>query len=154
MKRRECRWSRAITIGIWQGDEQTVTQPDKDKDPRLVRPRSGLLHIVDAAGYSMAGLRRLWCETAARLEIVGAGIVAVVFALQGAEPWHWLVVGLLFVLVLATEAINTALEELADHLSPEWSQMAKNVKDLGSLAVGLMLLATGGFVAAVLLGVV
>lgn len=52
------------------------------------------------------------------------------------------------------EAINTALEDLADHLSPEWSQMAKNVKDLGSLAVGLMLLATGGFVAAVLLSVV
>jgi len=128
-----------------------VTRANKDKPPKRARPRSGLLHIVDAAGYSLAGLRRLWGETAARLEIGGAAVVAVLFALRGAEPWHWLVALFLFALVLAMEAINTALEDLADHLSPEWSQMAKNVKDLGSLAVGLMLLATSGFVAAVLL---
>ncbi|CUX83545.1 MAG: diacylglycerol kinase (ATP dependent) [Roseibaca calidilacus] len=128
-----------------------MTRANKDKPPKRARPRSGLLHIVDAAGYSLAGLRRLWGETAARLEIGGAAVVAVLFALRGAEPWHWLVALFLFALVLAMEAINTALEDLADHLSPEWSQMAKNVKDLGSLAVGLMLLATSGFVAAVLL---
>lgn len=110
------------------------------------------MHIIDAAGYSMDGLRRLWAETAARLEIGGAVVVAGLFALRGAEPWHWLVALLLFALVLAMEAVNTALEDLADHLSPEWSQMAKNVKDLGSLAVGLMLVSTSGFVVAVLLG--
>jgi diacylglycerol kinase (ATP) len=128
-----------------------VTRPDPDKRPKVARPRGGLLHIVDAAGYSVAGLRRLWAETAARLEFGGAVLVAALFALRGAEPWHWLVALFLFALVLAMEAINTALEDLADHLSPDWSRMAKNVKDLGSLAVGLMLLATSGFVAAVLL---
>lgn len=131
-----------------------MTQPDKDNYPKPDRPRGGLLHIVDAAGYSLAGLRRLWRETAARLEMLGAVLVVVLFGLGSAAPWHWLVAAFLFALVLAMEAVNTALEDLADHLSPEWSQMAKNVKDLGSLAVGLMLLATGGFVAAVLLGVV
>lgn len=129
-----------------------MTPVHDDDRPKLTPPRNGLLHIVDAAGYSLAGLRRLWAETAARLEIGGAAVVAALFALRGAEPWHWLVAALLFALVLAAEAINTALEELADHLSPDWSLMAKNVKDLGSLAVGLMLLATGGFVTMVLLG--
>lgn len=131
-----------------------MTQPDKDNDPRQVRARGGLMHIVDAVGYSLAGLRRLWREAATRLEVGGAGVVAVVFALHGAELWHWLVALFLFALVLAIEAINTALEELVDQLSPDWSQMAKNVKDLGSFAVGVILLAAGGFVAAVLLSVV
>ncbi|MCC1480853.1 diacylglycerol kinase [Roseibaca sp. Y0-43] len=127
------------------------------RDPQrrqITPPRRGLLHVIDAAGYSIAGLRRLWAETAARLEVFGAVVVAVLFALRGAEPWHWLVAVMLFALVLAVEAINTALEELADHLSPEWSVMAKHVKDLGSAAVGLVLLATGTFVVAVLLGIV
>ena len=78
-----------------------MTRANKDKPPKRARPRSGLLHIVDAAGYSLAGLRRLWGETAARLEIGGAAVVAVLFALRGAEPWHWLVALFLFALVLA-----------------------------------------------------
>jgi diacylglycerol kinase (ATP) len=47
-------------------------------------------------------------------------------------------------LLIAVEALNTALEVLVDHLSPGWSQFAKEAKDLGSLAVacviGLVLL--------------
>jgi diacylglycerol kinase (ATP) len=131
-----------------------MTKPGPDDDHKLIPQRHGLLHVIDAAGYSMDGLRRLWSETAARLEVLGAVVVAVLFALRGVEPWHWLVALMLFALVLAAEAINTALEELADHLSPDWSQMAKTVKDLGSAAVGLVLLATGAFVVSVLLGLV
>lgn len=131
-----------------------MTAGSDDKRPQLIPPRGGVLHVIDAAGYSLAGFRRLWAETAARLEFGGAVLVAILFALRGAEPWHWLVAAMLFALVLAFEAVNTALEDLADHLSPDWSRMAKNVKDLGSLGVGLMLMATGSFVAAVLWGVV
>ena len=129
-----------------------MTENPDDKRPQPVAPRGGVLHVIDAAGYSLAGLRRLWAETAARLELGGAVVVAALFALRGAEPWHWLVALFLFALVLAFEAVNTALEDLADHLSPDWSRMAKNVKDLGSLAVGLMLVVTGVFVLAVLSG--
>jgi diacylglycerol kinase (ATP) len=106
----------------------------KDTNPirKVIPPRGGLLHVVDAAGYSWAGFRRLWAETAARLELLGAGLAAVGFVLIGAELWHWLV--------------------LTDHISPEWSQMAKDAKDLGSLAVGLLLLIATSFVLTVMLG--
>ena len=57
---------------------------------------------------------------------------------------------LLFLLLLAVEALNTAVEVLVDRISPEWSQMAKDAKDLGSLAVGLVLLGIAGFVVWVL----
>lgn len=118
----------------------------------VVPPRGGLLHVVDAAGYSLAGLRRLWSETAARLEILGAGGVGLLFVVRGVEPWHWLVALALFALILAAEALNTAIEVLTDRISPEWSQMAKDAKDLGSLAVGLLLLVTGSFVGLVMAG--
>jgi diacylglycerol kinase (ATP) len=58
----------------------------------------------------------------------------------------------LLALVLAVEALNTAIEVLTDHISPEWSQMAKDAKDLGSLAVGLLLLIATSFVLTVMLG--
>ena len=121
--------------------------------PRTVRPpRAGVLHIVDAAGYSLAGLRRLWSETAARLEIAGAGAVGILFAVREVALWHWLVALGLFAVILAAEALNTAIEVLTDQISPGWSQMAKDAKDLGSLAVGLLLLVTAGFVGLVLAG--
>lgn len=126
-------------------------------DPTLrvvVAPRAGLLHVIDAACYSVAGLRRLWHETAARLEFAGAGIIAVGFMARGVEVWHWLVAGLLLTLILAVESLNTAIEVLTDRLSPEWSQMAKDAKDLGSLAVGLMLVVTGMFVGLVMFGLI
>ena len=122
--------------------------------PAVTPPRRGLPHVLDATAYSMAGLRRLWAETAARLEFAGAGVIAVGFALRGAEVWHWLAAAALFALVLAVEALNTAIEELTDRLSPGWSRMARDAKDLGSLAVGLMLLVWGGFALAVMLGAV
>jgi len=128
-------------------------EPGVETDRNVIPPRDGLLHIVDAAGYSLAGLRRLWAETAARLEVSAAVIVALGFVWQGAALWHWLVALFLFALVLAVEALNTAIEVLTDRISPEWSQMAKDAKDLGSLAVGLVLIVCTVFVAVVLAGI-
>lgn len=126
-----------------------------ESSPRqVVRPRGGLLHVIDAAGYSLAGFRRLWAETAARLEILGAALAGLAFWWAGAALWHWLVGAALLALVLAVEALNTAIEVLTDRLSPEWSQMAKDAKDLGSLAVGLLLVLAGGFVVLVVTGAV
>lgn len=120
----------------------------------VVPPRGGLWHVLDASAYSLAGLRRLWRETAARLELGAAVITAAAFLWRGAELWHWLVAGFLLALILTVEALNTAIEVLTDRLSPEWSQMAKDAKDLGSLAVGLMLLVAGVFSGCVLTGVI
>lgn len=120
---------------------------------RIAPPRAGLLHVLDAAAYSAAGFRRLMQETAARLELAGALLSAGCFVTISAALWQWAVLVALFALVLATEALNTAIEVVVDRVSPEWSEAAKHAKDLGSLAVGLMLLLTSGFVFGVLLHV-
>ncbi len=54
-------------------------------------------------------------------------------------------------LVVLVEALNTALEEVVDHLSPGWSQFAKNAKDLGSLAVACAISILGLYVLGVLI---
>ena len=58
-----------------------------------------------------------------------------VLALWGASAPALLGMAGLVLLLVATEALNTALEVLVDHLSPGWSAFAKDAKDLGSLAV-------------------
>ena len=58
---------------------------------------------------------------------------------------------ILFLLLLAIEALNTAIEVLTDLVSPEWSQQAKHAKDLGSLAVALLIGANTACFAIILL---
>ena len=103
----------------------------QEKPPR----KTGVAHFFAAAGYSMGGLQRLARESAFRQEvalIAGLMVVFLVFGASVPELLGLLAIGLALV---AVEALNTALEVLVDHLSPGWSQFAKEAKDLGSLAV-------------------
>ena len=109
--------------------------------------KSGIAHFFAAAGYSLGGLKRLARESAFRQEVgLIAGLLAVLLVFGASLPE---VLGLLAIglLLIAVEALNTALEVLVDHLSPGWSAFAKDAKDLGSLAVactiGALLLYTG-----------
>lgn len=127
--------------------------PDGQNPPQrpVPKPRGGLLHIVDAAGYSLAGARRLWQETAARLELLGAALGMALLALHGAQLSQWLIFIGLMAALLVVEALNTAIEVLTDRISPEWSLAAKHAKDLGSLAVGMTICLVCGYLGLVLL---
>ena len=68
-------------------------------------------------------------------------------------PWafvlgqHWLETAVLLgtvVLVLIVEILNTAVESAIDRVGPEWHEMSKRAKDLGSAAVFLSLLLCAG----------
>ncbi|MDP3197639.1 diacylglycerol kinase [Tabrizicola sp.] len=103
----------------------------QEKPPR----KSGIAHFLAAAGYSIGGLRRLARESAFRQEAaLIAGLLALLVAFGASLPeiLGMLAIGLV---LIAVEALNTAIEVLVDHLSPGWSQFAKDAKDLGSLAV-------------------
>ncbi len=104
---------------------------DKAKPPR----KTGIAHFFAAAGYSAAGLRRLARESAFRQEAVFGVVALAGLALWGASCLQLLGMAALVLLLVAVEALNTAMEVLVDHLSPGWSAFAKDAKDLGSLAV-------------------
>ena len=103
----------------------------QDKPPR----KTGIAHFFAAAGYSIGGLKRLAGESAFRQEAALIAGLLLLFLVAGAslpEVLGMLAIGLV---LIAVEALNTAIEVLVDHLSPGWSQFAKDAKDLGSLAV-------------------
>ena len=104
-------------------------------------------HIVQSAGYSMAGLAFLLrSEIAARIEASVIVLAFLGFLAMGRSLVEFLILLVLACVLLAVESLNTAVEVLVDRISPEYSQFGKIAKDLGSAAVFLTLTAGGLFI--------
>ncbi|RWX81838.1 diacylglycerol kinase [Neorhizobium lilium] len=101
----------------------------------------GIRHLFAAFGYSLAGAMRLLQETAFRHELLLALVVLGSFAYAGASMAACMVQIVLILALFSFEAINTAIEEIVDRVSPEWSKTGRHAKDLGSFAVLCMLAA-------------
>jgi diacylglycerol kinase (ATP) len=110
----------------------------------------GIGHFLAAARYSMGGVRRLWGETAFRHETLAFVIIMALFIYEGVAAWAYVGAVILYLLTASIEALNTAVEEMVDHVSPGYSEMGKHAKDLGSFAVFCLLLANGVWAAFVL----
>lgn len=108
---------------------------------------TGIAHVFAAAGYSIGGIRRLWQETAFRHITLCLPVCGVVLAWAGASVADYCVMMVLFFALVATEALNTAIECIVDHLAPNWEEFARDAKDLGSLATMCLLGANGVFIA-------
>jgi diacylglycerol kinase (ATP) len=84
-------------------------------------------------------------EEAFRQELIALA-VAVPFAFVIAEDW-WKRLALIAILVLllVVELLNTAIEKLCDRMTRANDPAIGYVKDMGSAAVGLMILIAGVF---------
>lgn len=94
--------------------------------------------------YSWAGLRFGWGETAFRQEAIAA--VALI-PLAGWLGQSWVERSLLVatvMLVLIVELLNSGVESAVDRIGPQWHELSKRAKDLGSAAVLLSLLLCAG----------
>jgi diacylglycerol kinase (ATP) len=115
--------------------------------PNEVNPqksRTGLNRILHAGGYSVQGLRAGWGETAFRQEAIMA-IVLVPLAFWLGQ--NWVETALLagsVMLVMIVELLNTCIESAIDRIGPEWHDLSKRAKDMGSAAVLLSLLFCAG----------
>lgn len=121
--------------------------PSSTADADPLRPpvdaqkhRKGLNRVWHAAGYSLAGLRAGWHETAFRQEAIAA-IVLVPAAFWLGRSWveTVLLVGTVL-LVMIVELLNTGIECAIDRIGPDWHALSKRAKDMGSAAVLLSLL--------------
>ncbi len=85
---------------------------------------------------TLNGLRwALRHEQAIREEFAALAVgLPVSFFVAPDLAWWLALVGSLLMLIV-TELLNTAVEKLSDHVTPEHSQAIKVVKDLGSAAV-------------------
>lgn len=123
-------------------ESTAAPSPDAPSNPQ--KARRGLNRVWHATLYSLEGLRAGWGETAFRQEAIAAIVL-----LPGAV-WvgqSWLEVALLagsIILVMIVELLNTGIETAIDRIGPEWHDLSKRAKDMGSAAVMLSLLMAGG----------
>jgi diacylglycerol kinase (ATP) len=120
--------------------------PNTPQPEPVFRKETGLRHLFAAARYSMQGLERLWKEAAFRHEVLAFGAGLVLLGVIAAPFQHYLIFTVLMLLLFAVEALNTAIEEIVDRVSPEFSSVGRHAKDLGSFSVFCLLLVNGGFV--------
>ncbi len=106
-----------------------------------ITKKTGVSHLLAAATYSADGARRLLGESAFRHELIAFVVAMVLFVFVGATLFEFVAMTILFLLMIAFEALNTAIEEIVDRVSPEISEMGKHSKDLGSFAVFCLIIA-------------
>ena len=106
----------------------------------LQKQRRGLNRVIHAFGYSMQGLQAAMHEPAFRQE---AYLSFVMIPLAFYIGNNWVEISLLsgsVIFVLTVELLNTGLESAIDRVGPQWHDLSKRCKDLGSAAVLLSIL--------------
>jgi diacylglycerol kinase (ATP) len=104
------------------------------------KQRKGLSRLFHALGYSLSGFYAAWFEKAFRQEVIAA-LVLIPCAFWLGNTW--LEIAMLIsvvVMVMVVELLNTGIESAIDRIGPEWHQLAKRAKDIGSAAVLLSLM--------------
>ena len=97
--------------------------------------------LVNATIHSLRGLRHTIAnEAAVRQEVITLGLAILLgFFLSPGPAWYVAMIGVLIVL-LAVELLNTAIEKLSDHVTPEHHVEIGIIKDAASAAVFCLLL--------------
>lgn len=85
--------------------------------------------------YTLRTERNTWIELAAAAVVLVAGVWLRI------EPVEWAILGLTVFVILALEAVNSAIEAVVDLISPDYHELARIAKDA---AGGAMLFAVIG----------
>lgn len=95
------------------------------------------------AAYTLRTQRNAWIELTAALVAVAAGLWLRIEALA------WAVLALTIGLILALEAVNSAIEALVDLVSPDYHELARTAKDCAAGAMIFAVLGSLGVAAAI-----
>ena len=121
-------------------DNRGMNLPDEKINVNPQKSRTGLSRIWHALFFSVSGFKTGWTETAFRQEAWMAMVMLPAAFLLGQG---WVEIALLsgsVLMVMIVELLNTGLEKAIDRIGPEWHDLSKNAKDLGSAAVLLSLI--------------
>ncbi len=89
--------------------------------------------------YAFRGIGTLLAtQMNAKIHLIALIVVITVGLLVSLNLGEWALIALSIGIVLSAEAMNSALEFLADHTAPEWHDTVQKAKDL---AAGSVLLA-------------
>lgn len=109
-----------------------------------------LLAVLRSFGFAFVGiLTMVRTQRNAQIHLAAVVVVVTVGAILHITRLEWLAVTLITVLVLALEAVNTAIESVVDLASPQLHPLAKQAKDVAAGAV--LVAALGALVVAALI---
>ena len=98
--------------------------------------RFSLKERIKSFSYAFAGLKTLLLEEHnAYLHVAATFLVVALGFYFGLDSHEWIAIILCIGAVFALELINTSIEALADHVTPEKHHNIKKVKDLAAAAV-------------------
>ncbi|MBW2609940.1 MAG: diacylglycerol kinase [Deltaproteobacteria bacterium] len=96
----------------------------------------GISRLIRAFWYSIDGLKAAWKnEEAFRLEIIAALLVIPAGLWLGTTATQRALLIGIYLIILITELINSAIEAIVDRMGPERHVLSGRAKDLGSAAV-------------------
>jgi len=114
-------------------------------------PKNELARLAYATRNSLRGYTRVFRDEAAFRTQIAVLIVIVPIAGWLAESWfQFAILVSSWVLVLATELGNSAIEAAIDRIGPEQHDLAAKAKDAGSAMVMTAMLIAGGIWLAVI----
>lgn len=98
-------------------------------------------HIKNAVIYSIAGFKAAWNnEMAFRTEAIVIAIMLPIGIWMGKTVVEWALLIGSCMLVLITELLNSAVENVVDRIGTERHILSKQAKDLGSAAAAVSML--------------
>ena len=102
---------------------------------------------IKSFGHAFNGLKSLITgEHNFRIHLATVAVVLVLASILHLSAYEWVALVLVMGLVISLEVINTAVEKMADIVSPEKSNTIKTIKDV--LAAGVLI----GAITAVIIG--
>lgn len=103
--------------------------------------KTGLRRLINAFGYSLAGLKAAYKnEDAFRQETVMAIVLIPLALYLGTSPMMRAMMIGAVLLVMIVELLNSSIEATVDRISLENHKLAARAKDIGSAAVLVSLL--------------
>ncbi|AJE14201.1 MULTISPECIES: diacylglycerol kinase [Stutzerimonas] len=104
-------------------------------DAATLKGRQGLRRIVQAGGYSLAGLRAAYVGEAAFRQVVLLNLLLIPLAfLLDVSRVERAVLIAVVLLAPIVELLNSAIEATVDRISLELHPLSKRAKDMGSAA--------------------
>lgn len=104
-----------------------------------MKDRAGIRHMVSAIRNSLRGIRDAFKTGCAFRQEVVLGVVHYLMIWVIDENFETkLLLASLWVVLMAAELINSAVESVVDFVSPEWNELARYAKDFCSAAVFLL----------------
>jgi diacylglycerol kinase (ATP) len=99
----------------------------------MTKKESFLVNRVKSIGFAFNGARLLiTTESSIQIQVVIGIIMTIIGFLVGLSPTEWILQTLTIGLIIALEGVNTAIEEIADFIHPEFHPKIGLIKDLAA----------------------